>query len=153
MSNVFDVFENAKRLFREVRCLRMCNHNNIVKLLHVQAPSDLLNFNDLYIVMECLDTDLAKLCRDDTQTITIPHVRWFLYQLLLSVKYLHSAGILHRDIKPANVLLTEACELKLCDFGEWQGWKKHHTYAIRQRSLPLSLSCTLPVRFSSCMSQ
>lgn len=117
MSNVFDVFENAKRLFRETRCLRMCNHNNIVKLVHVQAPSDLLNFNDLYIVMECLDTDLAKLCRDDTQTITIPHVRWFLYQLLLAVKYLHSAGILHRDIKPANVLLTEACELKLCDFG------------------------------------
>ena len=38
-------------------------------------------------------------------------------QLLLSVKYVHSARILHRDIKPANILLTESCDLKLCDFG------------------------------------
>ena len=68
-------------------------------------------------MFECLDTDFAKLTRDDTQCLTIPHVRWFLYQLLLSVKYLHSARILHRDIKPANILLTESCDLKLCDFG------------------------------------
>lgn len=30
---------------------------------------------------------------------------------------MHSAAVIHRDIKPANVLLTEACDLKLCDFG------------------------------------
>lgn len=37
-----------------------------------------------------------QLTRDDTQCLTVPHVRWFLYQLLLSVKYCHSARILHR---------------------------------------------------------
>lgn len=51
------------------------------------------------------------------QCLTVPHVRWFLYQLLLGMKYIHSAKILHRDIKPANILLTEACDLKICDFG------------------------------------
>ncbi len=96
VANVFEVFENAKRIFREIRILRQCAHNNIVRLTHIQAPSDLLGFNDVYIVFECMDTDLAKLCRDDTQTITIPHARWFMYQLLLAVKYLHSAGIIHR---------------------------------------------------------
>jgi mitogen-activated protein kinase 1/3 len=131
------VFENAKRIYREIRILRLLNHPNIIKVTHLQAPrlarrrrlkcascdnavlfcSDLLSFTDLYIVFECMDTDFAKLTRDDTQCLTVPHVRWFLYQLLLSMKYVHSARIIHRDIKPANILLSEACDLKLCDFG------------------------------------
>jgi mitogen-activated protein kinase 1/3 len=64
-----------------------------------------------------MDTDFAKLTKDATQCLTIAHVRWFLYQHLLGMKYIHSARIIHRDIKPANVLLTEACDLKICDFG------------------------------------
>lgn len=117
IANVFDVFENAKRIYREVRILRLLAHPNIVKIVHLQQPNDLLHFTDLYVVFECMDTDFSKLCRDDTQCLTVPHVRWFLYQLLLSIKYLHSARVIHRDIKPANVLLTESCDLKLCDFG------------------------------------
>lgn len=72
-------------------------------------------------MFEAMDTDLAKLARDDSQDLTVPHVRWFLYQLLLAVKYMHSAGVIHRDIKPANILLTEQCDLKLCDFGLARG--------------------------------
>ncbi|RYG52425.1 hypothetical protein EON67_01260 [archaeon] len=139
------VFENAKRIYREVRILRLLHHPAVVKVTHIQQPrcvsrlhalaacarrlvhtracacatcpcvlpshsstvacvpvrvcSDFLHFTDLYIVFECMDTDLAKLTRDDTQCLTIPHVRWFLYQLLLSMKYVHSAHIIHRDIK------------------------------------------------------
>lgn len=111
------MFENAKRIYREVRILRSLDHPNIIKILHIQAPPDLLNFVDLYVVFECMDTDFAKLTKDDSQCLTIAHVRWFLYQMLLGMKYIHSARIIHRDIKPANVLLTEACDLKLCDFG------------------------------------
>lgn len=79
--------------------------------------SDIATFKDLYIVMEALDTDMAKLIRDETQNLTVPHVRWFLYQMLLGLKFVHSANIIHRDLKPANILLTEACDLKICDFG------------------------------------
>jgi len=117
ITQVFEVFENAKRIYREVRILRSLDHPNIIKIVHIQAPPDLLNFVDLYVVFECMDTDFAKLTKDDSQCLTIAHVRWFLYQMLLGMKYIHSARIIHRDIKPANVLLTEACDLKLCDFG------------------------------------
>ena len=72
---VFDVFENAKRIYREVRILRDLIAPNIVPLVHICQPPDLLHFTDLYIVFECMDTDLAKLCKDDSQCLTTPHVR------------------------------------------------------------------------------
>ncbi|TQD74996.1 hypothetical protein C1H46_039464 [Malus baccata] len=43
--------------------------------------------------------------------------KYFLYQLLRGLKYIHSANVLHRDLKPSNLLLNANCDLKICDFG------------------------------------
>jgi len=49
---------------------------------------------------------------------SLPPLRsWFLYQQLVALKAIHDVRILHRDIKPANVLLSEQCDVKMCDFG------------------------------------
>ena len=47
--------------------------------------------------------------------------RYFIYQLLRGIKYVHSANILHRDLKPGNVLVNSNCMLAICDFGLARG--------------------------------
>lgn len=49
--------------------------------------------------------------------MTPEHIIMLLYNLLVGLKYLHSAGIYHRDLKPANCLVNQDCSVKICDFG------------------------------------
>lgn len=45
------------------------------------------------------------------------HVKIIIYNLLCSLNFIHTAGLMHRDIKPANVLIDDQCQITLCDFG------------------------------------
>jgi len=70
----------------------------------------------VYQVFELMDTDLHRII-SSSQELSEDHVKWFLYQILRGLRYLHSAGILHRDLKPSNLLVNANCKLKIADFG------------------------------------
>lgn len=121
IAKVFDNDIDAKRLLRELRILRLLqNHEAIVDLIDILAPNNLNTFNEIVLVFEFVDTDLAKLIQSD-QYFTTLHVQYMVYQILLGLKYMHSANIAHRDLKPANILVNEDCTLKICDFGLARG--------------------------------
>jgi serine/threonine-protein kinase Chk1 len=42
---------------------------------------------------------------------------FYFTQLISGVSYMHSKGVGHRDIKPENILLSDAGNLKIADFG------------------------------------
>lgn len=50
-----------------------------------------------YVVSEMMDTDLTSIIKSD-QPLTEEHYKFFLYQLLRGLKYIHSAQIVHRDL-------------------------------------------------------
>jgi len=116
IGHMFEDLIDCKRILREIAILSKLQHEHIVQIYDIVAPSNMETFDELYMVMEICDSDLKKLCRTDV-TLSLLHVNTLLYNLLVGLKYLHSAGIYHRDLKPANCLVNQDCSVKICDFG------------------------------------
>ncbi len=102
--------EVLKRFEREAKSLARLSHPNIVRVHdygeYEGAP---------YLVLEYLPGGTLK------NRLGTPHPWQEVIRLLLPISggiaYAHQHGILHRDIKPANILITEAGQPMLSDFG------------------------------------
>ena len=117
----FDVVTTAKRTYRELKILKHFKHDNIISIKNIlKPPADLEQFNDVYVVLDLMETDLHHIIHSQ-QPLTEEHARYFLYQILRGLKYIHSANVLHRDLKPSNLLVNQDCELKIGDFGMARG--------------------------------
>lgn len=63
------------------------------------------------------------------KTITEYECRYYIYQIIQGVKYLHDARIIHRDLKLGNLFLNDMLHVKIGDFGlatriEYEGERK-----------------------------
>eukprot|EP00931_Biecheleriopsis_adriatica_P068336 TRINITY_DN42305_c0_g1_i1.p1 TRINITY_DN42305_c0_g1~~TRINITY_DN42305_c0_g1_i1.p1 ORF type:complete len:523 (+),score=114.83 TRINITY_DN42305_c0_g1_i1:95-1570(+) len=116
LKKCFDAFQNAtdaQRTFREIMFLQELNgHENIVRLLNVQKAD---NDQDIYLICDYMESDLHAVIR--ANILEEIHKQYIIYQLLKSLKFMHSGQMLHRDIKPSNILLNSDCQVKVCDFG------------------------------------
>ena len=114
---------DAKRLLRELKIGRhLANHENIISMTDIQVTTLGPNEpDDLYICTELFPTDLHRVIYAKTVSLTDDHYKFFVWQLLRGLKYMHSAGIIHRDIKPSNLLVNSDCDLRICDFGLARG--------------------------------
>lgn len=50
-------------------------------------------------------------------TLSEKKTRYIMRQLFEAVQHVHNQGVVHRDIKPENILLDDALDIKLTDFG------------------------------------
>uniref|UniRef100_A0A7S4SRZ8 Protein kinase domain-containing protein n=1 Tax=Alexandrium monilatum TaxID=311494 RepID=A0A7S4SRZ8_9DINO len=116
---VEDVFEHltaARRTLRELRLLRHLRHENVMDVMSIFLPGSKRDFEDLYVVSEVKDTDLASVLRSK-HTLSDEQNQFLLYQTLRGMKYVHSAGVVHGYLEPGSLLVNAACELRVCDFG------------------------------------
>lgn len=125
IKKITDAFEDlidAKRILREVKLLTHFDHENVSCMRDLMNPPLEEPFNDVYMVLDLMDTDMEKIICSNND-LTDHHVQYFIYQLLRGLKYIHSANVIHRDLKPSNLLLNADCDLKICDFGLARGVK------------------------------
>jgi len=116
IENAFEHITFTKRTLRELRILRHLKHENLVDVKNIFLPGTKDDFEDIYVVSELMETDLASILKS-SQPLTDDHCQFFLYQILRGMKYVHSAEVIHRDLKPRNLLVNSNCDLKICDFG------------------------------------
>lgn len=116
VKEVFKDAVDAKRILREVLMLQHLNHPNICKIIDLCPPASYDSFEDMYFVLEYMETDLHHIIYS-SNVLSINHIAYFIYQVLKGLKYCHGAGIVHRDLKPGNLLINSDCTVKICDFG------------------------------------
>ncbi|KAJ6795776.1 mitogen-activated protein kinase 16-like [Iris pallida] len=116
INDVFEHVSDATRILREIKLLRLLRHPDIVEIKHIMLPPSRREFRDIYVVFELMESDLHQVIKANND-LTPEHHQYFLYQLLRSLKYIHSANVFHRDLKPKNILANADCKLKICDFG------------------------------------
>ena len=115
-NNIFEDLVDCKRILREITLLRKLQHPNLISIIEIVEPTNIDTFDTVYLVMDYCQSDLKKLFKSPIHLQNV-HIQTLVYNILLGMKYLHSAEVLHRDLKPANVLINEDCSVKICDFG------------------------------------
>ncbi|XP_073158688.1 mitogen-activated protein kinase 15 [Henckelia pumila] len=116
ITNIFEHISDAIRILREIKLLRLLRHPDIVEIKRIMLPPSRREFRDIYVVFELMESDLHQVIKANDD-LTHEHHRFFLYQMLRALKYMHTADVYHRDLKPKNILANANCKLKICDFG------------------------------------
>ncbi|KAK7070630.1 Checkpoint kinase 2, partial [Halocaridina rubra] len=109
------LLNNIKQIENEIKLLQSVDHPNIIRLQDVIDTPE-----KIFIIMEVAEG--GELFDRLITNKRLPEMvaKFYFYQLVLAVQYLHMKCITHRDIKPENVLLAadkEYTHVKLTDFG------------------------------------
>jgi serine/threonine-protein kinase len=104
--------EALARFRREAQAAGRLTHPNIVGVFDYGETSDLA-----YIVMEFVEGPSLKTLLDRHEHFAITDMARVMQDLLAGLQFSHERGVVHRDIKPANVMLTDAGQAKIADFG------------------------------------
>lgn len=87
-------------------------------LLDIFCPEDQLKSKQIDCVFMVMKASVQHLGQLIVSTdLEMKHFKVILYNMLCSMKFLHSANIMHRDLKPANILVDNNCQVMVCDFG------------------------------------
>lgn len=110
--NLFSFYSRTSKLLQDIHICAQLRHENIARLINIKTTNHFDNQKSLIVVLETLDTDLHQIIFSP-QELTEDHRRFFIYQILRGLKYLHSANITHKNLNPTNIFINSSCEIKI----------------------------------------
>ena len=105
---------SKSHLFQEVRCMKLVQHPNVVRLYEVIDTQ-----TKLYLILELGDGgDMYDYIMKHTNGLEEGKARLYFRQIVEAISYCHKLHVVHRDLKPENVVFFKKLEMvKLTDFG------------------------------------
>ncbi|VDM63362.1 unnamed protein product [Angiostrongylus costaricensis] len=105
--------ESMEHVMQEVRCMKLVQHANIVRLYEVIDTK-----TKLFLILELGDYDMHDFIIKHENGIAEPLAQQYFYQVITAIDYCHRLHVVHRDLKPENVVFFEKLGMvKLTDFG------------------------------------
>lgn len=102
----------VSRARREAQAIARIEHQNVVAVHDVIEDGE-----QVWIVMELLNSRSLADLLSEQQQLTVPHTARIGLQVLRGLKAVHEAGVVHRDVKPHNILFRPDGRALLMDFG------------------------------------
>jgi tRNA A-37 threonylcarbamoyl transferase component Bud32 len=93
-----------------------------------------------YLVMEYVPGTTLEAHADMARLLPVAKVVEIIFKCIRALEYACRHGVIHRDIKPGNILLSEAGETKVSDFGASFQQRLQHTTQISGVGSPAYMS-------------
>ncbi|MEN9704786.1 MAG: hypothetical protein RLZZ393_665 [Pseudomonadota bacterium] len=104
--------ETMQRFVHELRYSRKITHQNVIRIYDFLAIRGNYAISMEYFPSHTLGSEVAS-----DKPLELRRAIRFGMDICTGMAVAHQAGIVHRDLKPANVLINDAGELKIVDFG------------------------------------
>jgi serine/threonine-protein kinase len=104
--------KDVARFFREADTGRQLVHPNITGVYKAGESK-----GHYFISMEYIQGNEVSKLIDQYGRLDVGYAMRVTLQIASALQHAFEKGIVHRDIKPENIMVTEACQAKLVDFG------------------------------------
>ncbi|KAI9361219.1 Pkinase-domain-containing protein [Zopfochytrium polystomum] len=103
--------KQKQKLFAEIKIHQSLSHPGIVGFRHVFEDE-----RNVYILLELCENRTMVEYLKARKRLTDPEVRYYMWHLFDTVRYMQKERVIHRDIKLGNMFLTIDMTVKIGDF-------------------------------------